>query len=176
MPSFSPEALAQIQTHISHYPPGKQKSAILPVLHIAQVEFGWLSVETMNEVAKLLEIQPIEVYEVATFYTMYHLKPTGTYVFEVCQTGPCCLIGAERIIGYLEKKLGIKVGETTSDGLFTLKVTECLASCSTGPVMQLGHNYVENLTETKVDELIESLKEQAKLNPKQPQQGTSIHG
>src|SRR5678810_122015 len=119
---FSDKSLQEVQRIISFYPEGKQKSAVIPVLHLAQKEFGgWLSVETMDYVASLLKILPIEVYEVATFYSMYNLKPVGKYMFEVCQTGPCMLNGSDKIIEYIKQKLGIKPGETTSDGMFTLK-------------------------------------------------------
>src|SRR5919205_3077784 len=125
MPVFSEEKLAEEKEIISHYPEGKQKSALLPVLHVAQQEFsGWLSVETMDYVASLLNLAPIEVYEVATFYSMYNLKPVGRYMFEVCQTGPCMLNGSDNIIAYIKEKLNIGIGETTEDGLFTLKVVE----------------------------------------------------
>ena len=121
--TFSQEKLDKVQELISHYPQGKQKSALLPILHLAQQEFGgWLDVNTMDYVASLLQLQPIEVYEVATFYSMYNLKPVGKYIFEVCQTGPCMLNGSDDIISYIQEKLGIKIGETTNDGLFTLKV------------------------------------------------------
>lgn len=169
MPKFSDESLAKIDVLKTKYPEGRQKSALLPVLHMAQSEFGgWLSVETMDYVATLLNLQPIEVYEVATFYTMFFLQPTGSYVLEVCQTGPCCLSGAERIVSYLEKKLNIKVGETTSDGLFTLKTVECLASCGTAPMMQVGKKYYENLSEDVLDVLLEELKQTALLKKDGP--------
>src|SRR4051795_4926397 len=122
MITFSDDKLKQVDELISHYPEGKQKSAILPVLHLAQQEFGgWLDVPVMDYVASLLKIEPIEVYEVATFYSMYNLKPVGRYMFEVCQTGPCMVRGSDDIIAYIKKKLNINVGETTADGLFTLK-------------------------------------------------------
>ena len=157
--SFTPEILAQAQDIIKRYPEGKQKSALLPLLHIAQKEFGgWLSPEAMDYVSTLLDLEPIEVYEVATFYTMFYLKPTGQYVLEVCQTGPCCLMGAEKSIAYLENKLGIKVGETTHDGFFTLRPVECLASCGSAPMMQVGEEYYENLTESSLDSILETLK------------------
>ena len=125
MIKFSEEKLAKVKEIISHYPEGKQKSALLPVLHIAQDTFGgWLSSDTMDYVAELLQIAPIEVYEVATFYSMYNLKPVGRYMFEVCQTGPCMLRGSDDIIAYIGDTLGIKPGETTADGLFTLKTVE----------------------------------------------------
>ncbi len=159
MPKFSDASLAKVKEIIARYPEGRHKSALLPVLHMAQAEFGgWLSTETMDYVASVIGIQPIEVYEVASFYTMFELQPTGQYVLQVCHTGPCCLVGADKIIAHLESKLGIKVGDTTSDGLFTLKTVECLASCGTAPVMQLGRRYVENLTEAKLDEMIESIR------------------
>ena len=159
MPTFSDASLAKVKEIIATYPEGRHKSAFLPVLHMAQAEFGgWLSTETMDYVASVIGIQPIEVYEVASFYTMFELQPTGQYVLQVCHTGPCCLVGADKIIAHLESKLGIKVGDTTSDGLFTLKTVECLASCGTAPVMQLGRRYVENLTEAKLDEMIESIR------------------
>jgi NADH-quinone oxidoreductase subunit E len=161
-PKFSAETLAKVTEIIKRYPEGKQKSAILPVLHLAEKEFGgYLSVPTMDYVASILSIQPIEVYEVATFYTMFNLKPTGKFVLEVCQTGPCCLLGADQTIAYLEEKLGIKVGQTTADGLFTLKTVECLASCGTAPVMQVDDDYYENLCPEKIDTLIQNFTAEA---------------
>ena len=153
---FSDKALQEVSRIISFYPNGKQKSAVLPVLHLAQQEFGgWLSVETMNYVASLLQLDAIEVYEVATFYSMYNLKPVGKYKFEICQTGPCMLNGSDGIIKYIGEKLGIKPGETTTDGLFTLKTVECLGACGYAPMMQFGKNYKEHLTKEKVDTIIE---------------------
>jgi len=155
MIKFSDEKLNKINELVSHYPEGKQKSAILPVLHMAQREFGgWLDVSTMDYVASLLHLQPIEVYEVATFYSMYNLKPVGKYVFEVCQTGPCMVNGSDEIIDYIKQKLSIGIGETTADGLFTLKVVECLGACGYAPMMQLGKTYREHLTKQRIDEII----------------------
>jgi NADH-quinone oxidoreductase subunit E len=152
---FSKEKLDKVNELISHYPEGKQKSALLPILHLAQKEFGgWLDVSTMDYVASLLNIQPIEVYEVATFYSMYNLKPVGKYVFEVCQTGPCMINGSDEIINYIKEKLAINIGETTSDGLFTLKVVECLGACGYAPMMQLGKTFREHLTKEKIDAII----------------------
>jgi NADH-quinone oxidoreductase subunit E len=156
---FSKEALDTVHKIIKRYPEGKQKSALLPVLHLAQAEFdGWLSTETMDYVASLLSIKPIEVYEVASFYTMFNLEPVGKCLIEVCQTGPCWLRGSDDVIGYLEKKLNIKLGETTQDGMFTLKAVECLGSCGTAPMLQCGADFHENLTEEKLDKLVEDLK------------------
>ncbi len=156
---FSDDAMALVQKIINRYPEGKQKSALLPILHIAQAEFdGWLSPEVMDYVASLLKIQPIEVYEVATFYSMFNMKPVGKCLIEVCRTGPCWLMGAEDVVRYIEKKLGIKAGETTADGMFTLKTVECLASCGTAPMMQIGETYHENLTLEKVDDILNTHK------------------
>ncbi|HYG20768.1 MAG TPA: NADH-quinone oxidoreductase subunit NuoE [Ohtaekwangia sp.] len=156
---FSEETMALVQRVINRYPEGKQKSALLPLLHIAQAEFdGWLSPEVMDYVASILDIQPIEVYEVATFYTMYNLQPVGKCLIEVCRTGPCWLRGADDIVEHFEKKLGIKDGETSADGMFTLKTVECLGSCGTAPMLQCGAEFYENLTPEKVDTLIDKLK------------------
>jgi len=162
---FSSEKLAEAKNIIARYPEGKQKSALLPLLHLAQQEFGgWLSVETMNYVASLLNLESVEVYEVATFYSMYNLKPVGRYMFEVCQTGPCMLNGSDDIIAYIGEKLGIKSGETTADGMFTLKTVECLGACGYAPMMQLGKNYREYLTKEKVDAIIEECRKNAEVN------------
>lgn len=156
---FSTDAMALAQRIIKRYPEGKQKSALLPLLHLAQAEFGgWLSPQTMDYVASILNIKPIEVYEVASFYTMYNLKPVGKCLIEVCRTGPCMLRGANDLVEYIENKLNIKEGETTADGMFTLKTTECLGSCGTAPMLQCGADYYENLTNEKVDTLIEKWK------------------
>lgn len=162
--NFSAEALAECQKIMSRYPAGKHKSALLPILHIAQAENnGWLSSATMDKVAEILSIQPIEVYEVASFYSMYNLKPVGKCTLEVCRTVPCWLSGSEDLVAYLEKKLSIKVGETTKDGMFTLKTVECLGSCGTAPMLQCGASYHENLTNEKTDILIEKLRSENKL-------------
>lgn len=160
---FSSETLAKIETLKARYPKENQKSALIPVLHLAQAELGgWLSTDVMNYVADLLNLLPIEVYEVASFYTMFYLSPMGKVVLEVCRTGPCAIRGSEQIMAYISQKLGIKEGETTSDGVFSLRAVECLASCGTAPMMQVGENYYENLDEAKIDQLIEELREAAK--------------
>ncbi|MDX2002036.1 MAG: NAD(P)H-dependent oxidoreductase subunit E [Chitinophagales bacterium] len=144
---------------IARYPEGRQKSALLPVLHIAQVENeGWLSVETMDYVAQLLGLLPIEVYEVATFYSMYNLQPVGKCLLEVCHTGPCQLKGAEDVVQYLTNKLGIKVGETTPDGMFTIKTVECLAACGTAPIIQVGETYHHNMDVDKLDVFLDQMR------------------
>ncbi len=154
--AFKPETLEQVQKIIARYPEGKQKSALIPVLHLAQKDFGgWLSVPVMDYVAEVLSIRPIEVYEVATFYTMFNMKPVGKYVLEVCKTGPCMVCGSDAIIDHIKKTLNINDGETTADGLFTLKTAECLGACGYAPMLQLGKFYHENLTTEKVDEILE---------------------
>ena len=165
MPKFSDIQMAEFNRLVARYPEGKQKSALLPVLHLAQDSFGgWLSAETMDYVAQLLQLEPIEVYEVATFYSMYNLKPVGRYMFEVCQTGPCMLRGSDDIIAYIGEKLSIKPGETTADGMFTLKTVECLGACGYAPMMQLGKHYREHLTKEKVDAIIEECRNNAAKN------------
>jgi NADH-quinone oxidoreductase subunit E len=159
MVQFSQEKLNKVNEIIARYPEGKQKSALIPILHLAQEEFGgWLDVPVMDYVAQLLSIKPIEVYEVATFYTMFNMKPVGKYVLEVCRTGPCMLCGSDQIIEHIKNKLGIQEGETTADGLFTLKPAECLGACGYAPMMQLGEFYKENLTIEKVDSLLDELR------------------
>jgi len=160
-PEVFPETLIEkFNEIISRYPKGKQKSALLPMLHEVQAVFGWLSVPSMDKVAGYLGIMPIEVYEVASFYTMYFLKPQGKYMLEVCRTGPCCLVGAEKVMAHIEQTLGVKEGEVTADGLFSWRGVECLAACGFGPVLQIGPEYTfyENLNEEKVDQLIQDLR------------------
>lgn len=166
---FSEQTLALVSKIVSHYPEGKQKSALLPLLHIAQAEFGgWLSVSVMDYVASILNILPVEVYEVATFYSMYNTKPVGNCVIEVCRTGPCWLCGAEDIISHLENKLKIKAGETTPDGKFTIKLVECLADCGNAPVIQVGWDYHGNMNKAKLDEMIEDFEQNNKVSHKNP--------
>ena len=162
---FSEEKLIKVAEIIARYPEGKQKSAVIPLLHLAQEENnGWLSVDAMDYVAELLQLKPIEVYEVATFYSMYNLKPVGRYLFEVCQTGPCMLNGSDQIIDYIKEKLGIGVGQTTTDGMFTLKLVECLGACGYAPMMQLGKHYREHLTKEKIDQIINECRQNAATN------------
>ncbi|WP_207429197.1 NAD(P)H-dependent oxidoreductase subunit E [Pedobacter sp. SYSU D00535] len=157
---FAPELITKFNEIVSRYPEGKQKSALLPILHLVQAEYGWVSTAAMDKVAEYLHLKPIEVYEVATFYTMFFLKPLGKYVLEVCRTGPCHIVGAEKIMKHIEQKLGVREGEVTADGLFSWRGVECLAACGMAPVLQIGpeYTYYENLTEAKVDELIDSLR------------------
>ena len=169
--AFTPETLEKINTIISHYPEGLQKSALIPVLHIAQEELGGsLNVDIMDYVAGVLGVTPIEVYEVATFYSQFYIDPVGKYVIEVCQTGPCAICGADDMIAYLEEKLQIKVGETTEDKLFSLKAVECLGACGSAPVMQVNTEFHEFLDLQKIDEIIAKLRSESEL--KKPEELT----
>ncbi len=160
---FSQEKLDKVKEIIARYPEGKEKSALIPLLHMAQDQNGgWLSTEAMDYVAGLLNILPIEAYEVATFYSMFNLKPVGKHILEVCRTGPCMVNGSDEIIDYIKEKLGISEGETTADGLFTLKPAECLGACGYAPMMQLGTTYREHLTKEKIDKLVDELRAAAK--------------
>ena len=161
---FSPELLDKVNRIISRYPEGRQKSAILPVLHLVQEEFGFLSVDVQNYVALILNIQPVEVYEVATFYSQFYLEKHGRYVIEICHTGPCAICGGEKISEYIQKKLNIKNGETTKDGLFTLREVECLGACGYAPAMQINTEFYENLDEEKIDTIIKDLSEDSDIN------------
>lgn len=157
---FKPESLEKVQKMIARYPEGKSKSALIPVLLMAQKELGgWMDVPVMDYVAEILGILPIEVYEVATFYSMFNMKPVGKFVLEVCRTGPCMLNGSEKILDHVRTTLNIKDGETTADGLFTLKPAECLGACGYAPMMQVGDFYHENLTIAKVDEILQLCKD-----------------
>lgn len=145
----------RINELLSHYPEDKKKSALLPVLHEVQdAHDNWLSIALMDKVAEILGILPIEVYEVATFYTMYNLKPIGKFMFEFCQTSCCCLRGVEDLMDYTCEKLGVGIGETTADGLFEVRGVECLGACGYAPMMQLGDFYKEHLTKEKIDQII----------------------
>ncbi len=160
---FSPQSMEIVETLIKSYPEGKHKSALLPILHIAQAEFdGWLSPEVMDYVASILKIKTIEVFEVASFYSMYNLEPKGKCVLEVCRTSSCWLMGAEDIIKHLEKKLNIKEGETTKDGMFTIKPVECLGACGYAPMLQCGSEFHEHLTFDKVDSMLDKMKAEGK--------------
>ncbi len=157
---LSDHAKSTIEAAFVKYP--DKRSALLPALWIAQEEVGYLSEPAMMDVATLLDLTPVQVYEVATFYTMYHLKPVGKYHIQVCKTLSCALMGAGRLIEHIKKRLGIEVGETTEDGLFSLKLVECLASCGSGPMMQINDDYYEFLTPEKVDRILEDLRSEGK--------------
>jgi NADH-quinone oxidoreductase subunit E len=159
--AFSEGTLQKIRQIVKRYPGGQQRSAILPVLHIARQENGgYLTVDAMDQVAELLGLKPIEVYEVATFYSMYFLEKVGKYVIEVCQTAPCAVCGGEELMNHLQRKLGISNGGTTPDGLFTLHGVECLGGCGYAPVLQVNTEFHEQMTKEKADRLIDELREE----------------
>lgn len=154
--TFSPETRAKFDQLVKRYP--QKKAALIPTLWLAQEELGWLPPEALAHCAEVLDLPPSKAYSVASFYTMFNLQPVGKYKIEVCRTLSCAMCGAFELIAHLEHKLGIKLGETTPDGRFTLMTQECLASCGTGPMLQInGKRYHENLTAEKLDELLASL-------------------
>ncbi len=156
---FSAPLMARIQEIIKRFPEGKQKSAQIAILHEVQDAYNHtLTVPLMDKIAEILAIRPIEVYEVATFYSMYNHKNPGKFMLEFCHTSPCCLRGAEKMMDYTCKKLGVEKGEVTADGLFSVKGVECLGACGYAPMMQVGDYYYEFLTEEKIDKLIEEFK------------------
>ncbi len=157
--AFSPENLAKAKAHIAKYPPGRQASAVLPLLDIAQRQYGnWLPRAAMDHVAEILGMAPIRVYEVATFYTMCNLRPVGRHFFQICTTTPCWLMGSDAVVHACEKTLGIGIGETTPDGLFTLKEVECLGACVNAPVIQINDDFYEDLDAASTTALIEALR------------------
>jgi NADH-quinone oxidoreductase E subunit len=153
---FSPEAYKKFEETVNRYP--KREAAMLPVLYLAQQEFGYLGQEAIEYVARLMGQPPARVYGVVSFYTMLYTKPIGRYHVQVCRTLPCALRGAEKLTSLLKKTLGVEVGQTTADGRFTLSEVECLASCGTAPMMQINDAYYENLTDRKVTEILAALK------------------
>ena len=155
---LSKDSLDQIKREVAKYPPEHKSSAVMAALRIAQKEHGWLSEPLMDHVAEILGMRPIQVYEVATFYSMYDLKPVGRHKISICTNVSCMLCGSDAIVKHLEKRLGIRLGETTADGKFTIKEVECLAACCGAPMFQIGENYYENLTPQRVDEILASLK------------------
>jgi NADH-quinone oxidoreductase subunit E len=155
---LSKESLDQVKREVAKYPSERKSSAVMAALRIAQEEHGWLSVPLMDYIAELLGMRPIQVYEVATFYSMYDLKPVGKHKISICTNISCMLCGSDTIVKHLEKRLGIKLGETTPDGKVTLKEVECLAACCGAPMFQIDKNYYENLTPDKIDRILEGLK------------------
>ena len=155
---FTPEIRAEIDRWIAKYPEEWRQSAVMAALQILQDDNGgYLTQELMDQVATYLDMPPIAVYEVATFYSMYELKPVGRHKVCVCTNVSCMINGSEKIVEHMEKKLGVKLGETTGDGKYTLKEVECLGACGGAPMFQIGTNYYENLTTELVDSILEGL-------------------
>ncbi|XP_015669754.1 NADH dehydrogenase [ubiquinone] flavoprotein 2, mitochondrial [Protobothrops mucrosquamatus] len=155
---FTPENYKRIDVIVNNYPEGHKSSAVIPVLDLAQRQHGWLPISAMNKVADILQMPPMRVYEVATFYTMFNRKPVGKYHIQICTTTPCMLQDSDSILEAIQKKLGIKVGETTSDKLFTLTEVECLGACVNAPMVQINDNYYEDLTTNDIENIIDELK------------------
>ncbi|MCO4771823.1 MAG: NAD(P)H-dependent oxidoreductase subunit E [Deltaproteobacteria bacterium] len=161
--TWSKPAADRLEWLRTRYPADKQRALILPVLHMAQREFGWVSPSVIDFVAAAIPVPTIQVEEVACFYTMYNRKPIGRWHLQVCHNISCSLMGAEIVLEHIEGKLGIKRGETTPDGEFTLMGAECLGSCGTAPMMQVNDHYYENLGLSDVDELLETLRATADI-------------
>lgn len=155
---LSPESRAEIDQWVQKYPADQKQSAVMAALRIAQDQNGgWLSDEFIRDVADYLGMPPIAVLEVASFYSMYELKPVGRHKICICTNVSCMLRGSDQVVGHLQQRLGIKLGETTPDGKFTLKEVECLGACVGAPAMQIGHTYYENLTPEKIDTILHEL-------------------
>ena len=157
--SFNEETLQEVENIKRKYP--LVNSAILPVLYIAQREFGYISDDVIAYLSELLDISPTRIKETALFYTMYNKKPVGKYLIQVCHNLTCTMMGAESLIEHIKEKLNISVGDTTKDGLFSLIEVECLGACGTAPVMQVNDDYHESLTAEKVDSILEELKKKS---------------
>jgi len=153
---FSEKSKQKLQEILSHYP--TKTSAVLPVIYIAQEEFGYLSNEVIEYLSKLLNISPVFLKNTISFYTMYKQKEIGKYLIQVCHTLSCSLMGASSILEHIKMKLNIDVGETTSDKNFSVIKVECLGSCDTAPVMRINNDYYENLTKEKIDEILDKLR------------------
>jgi NADH-quinone oxidoreductase subunit E len=157
---LSEKIRAAVEAEFSKYP--DKKSVVLFALRAVQEEEGYISEDAMVDVATLLGLTPVQVWDVATFYTMYNLKPVGKYLIQVCKTLSCAIVGAGGIVDHLKRRLGIGVGETTADGLFSIKLVECLASCGSGPMIQINDDYYEQLTPEKVDRILGELRREGR--------------
>lgn len=155
---FTPENLKRIDAIVANYPEGHKAAAVIPVLDLAQRQHGWLPISAMNRVSKLLGMSKMRVYEVATFYTMFNRNPVGKYHIQTCTTTPCMLCDSTGILNTIKEKLGIEVGQTTSDGLFTLTEVECLGACVNAPMIKINDNYYEDLTKKDTEFILDELK------------------
>ena len=155
---FTPETLKRVEAIAANYPEGHKAAAVIPVLDLAQRQHGWLPISAMNKVAELLGMSRMRVYEVSTFYTMFNREPVGKYHIQVCTTTPCMLCNANGIVNVIKKKLNIEMGQTTSDGLFTLNEVECLGACVNAPMVQINDDYYEDLEESDMEKMLDELK------------------
>ena len=177
--AFTAENLAKAKAHMAKYPPGRQASAVLPLLDLAQRQSGgWLPRAAMDHVAEILEMAPIRVYEVATFYSMFNLKPVGQHLIQICRTTPCWLRGSDRLTETCKSKLGVGLKETTADGKFTVMEVECLGACANAPVVQINDYYYEDLDAAKMEELLTALArgETPKIGSQIGRQGSAPEG
>ena len=157
--SFTDDNLRQAGAIIARYPAGKERSAIMPLLYLAQRQNdNWIPRSAMNYIANMISMQPMHVYEVASFYTMYNKKPVGKYLIQICRTTPCWLCNSDGVTNACKKELGIDIGETTGDGLFTLVEVECLGACVDAPIIQINDDYYDKLTEEGITEILKGLK------------------
>lgn len=156
--TFTPENLKRVDAILANYPEGHKAAALIPVLDLAQRQHRWLPISAMNSVAKLLGVSRMRVYEVATFYTMFNRNPVGKYHILVCTTTPCMLCGSNDVLKTISSKLGIKVGQSTEDGLFSLNEVECLGACVNAPMVQINDNYYEDLTNADMESILDQLK------------------
>lgn len=155
---FSPEVVAEMESHLTKYPTERKRSALIPLLFVIQRERGWVDNAGVNYLARFLDLEVTDVWETATFYSMFNLRKVGKYHIQVCKTLSCRIMGEPDITEHICNKLGIHVGETTADEKFTISRVECLGSCGTAPMMQIGFDYHEDLTNEKVDKILDSLK------------------
>lgn len=162
---FTGESMKRIEAIVANYPEGHKAAAVIPVLDVAQRQHGWLPISAMNKTAQLLNMSRMRVYEVATFYTMFNRSPVGKYHIQVCTTTPCMLCDSTGILETIKSKLGIQVGETTSDGLFSLIEVECLGACVNAPMVQINDDYYEDLTVKDMDYILDELAEGRRPKP-----------
>lgn len=154
---FSPAVVAEMQSHLVKYPPERKRSALIPLLFVIQRERGWVDNPGVNFLAKFLDLEVTDIWETATFYSMFNLRPVGRHHIQICKTLSCKIMGEPEITDHICHKLGIHPGETTPDGKYTVTLVECLGSCGTAPMMQIGFDYHEDLTTEKVDKIMDSL-------------------
>lgn len=155
---FSPEVVEEMRSHLDKYPSERSRSALIPLLFVIQRERGYIDNPGVNFLARFLSLEVTDVWETATFYSMFNMRPVGRHHIQICKTLSCKIMGEPEITGHICDKLGIHAGETTEDGRFTVSLVECLGSCGTAPMMQVGFDYYEDLTIEKIDEIMDSLK------------------
>ena len=168
--AFTAENLEAAKKIIAKYPDGRQPSAVMPLLDMAQRQHGWIPRAAMDVIAGMLDMAPIRVYEVATFYSMYNLKPVGKYLIQVCRTTPCWLRGSDNLTDYLKKRLGVGMKEVTKDGLFSMMEVECLGACCNAPMVQINDDFYEDLTPETLGKVMDDL-----AAGKKPQIGPQIN-